>query len=337
MDTFAVLAVDDRRTYFTETAALIGLNPEHVEKDFWVCWTLNQLFALPEIGDQLTFKGGTSLSKAYRIIQRFSEDIDITISREYLGFGGAHDPENAPSGKKRKAWLQDLKKACGMFVSTKLAAALSASISQRLAGAALTSDAQDPDQQTLLFRYPGCWPDLADGYFGRFVKIELGARSDPWPTEQLTVSPYVAEHFPNRFTIGRRPVQVLAKERTFWEKAALLHEENCRPSDKPIKPRLSRHYYDLARMIELGVDDSALDKIDLFDRVVEHRSVFFAHSWVDYETMKRGSFHIVPREGRESEWKKDYERTKEMFFSSPPAFEDVLKLVATFEHRLNST
>ncbi len=103
MDAFARFSREKREAYFAETAAKLGIKAQHAEKDFWVCWTLHKLFGLPGIGDQLTFKGGTSLSKAYKLIRRFSEDIDITVSRAYLGFGGEHDPEKAPSGKKRKA------------------------------------------------------------------------------------------------------------------------------------------------------------------------------------------------------------------------------------------
>ena len=120
MENFARLPAAERKVYFIETANRIGIKPELVEKDFWVCWTLQKLFALPEIGSHLTFKGGTSLSKAYRIIQRFSEDIDITISREFLGFGGEHDPKKAPSRKKRREWLESLRARCRDFVSTRL-------------------------------------------------------------------------------------------------------------------------------------------------------------------------------------------------------------------------
>ena len=163
----------------------------------------------------------------------------------------------------------------------------------------------------------------------------MGARSDIWPNEHLSITPYVAEQFPEKFTSAECPIQVLAKERTFWEKAALLHEENCRPTDKPVKSRMSRHYSDLARMIEAGVGDVALGEMDLFDRVVEHRSIFFGYTWVNYEQMKPGAFKIVPREDRIPEWKADYQKTEEMFFEKPPSFEQVLETVAGFERRLN--
>ncbi len=200
----------------------------------------------------------------------------------------------------------------------------------------LSMDANDPDQQTLNFRYPSCWSEAAGGYFGKFVRIEMGARSDTWPNETLTVTPYVVEEFPKSFSTHACPAHVLAAERTMWEKAALLHEENCRPTDKPVKARLSRHYSDVARLIETGVGNKALKDLQLLERVVEHRSVFFAYTWVDYDQMKPGTFKIVPRESRIPEWKADYDKTREMFFEEPLPFEKVLETIVQFENRLNS-
>ncbi len=339
MDKFIQLPENERKAYFRETAARVGIKPQHVEKDFWVCWTLKQLFALPQIGEHLTFKGGTSLSKAYKIIERFSEDIDITISRDYLGFGGSHDPQNAPSGKKRKQWLEELKTACRSFVATSLQTELHKRLSSRLPTTSfdLGLDPQDSDQQTLNFRYPTCWPGETDGYFGKFVRIEMGARSDTWPNQLLPVKSYVAQEYPARFDDAEALVQVLAVERTFWEKAALLHEENCRPTERPVKPRMSRHYSDLERILEKGLGDKVLADLQLLEKVVEHRSVFFAYTWVDYEQMKPGGFKIIPAEHRVAEWKADYKQTEEMFFQPPPSFEKVLKTIAAFERQLNRT
>lgn len=98
MDELAKLSVADQAVVFGEAANQMGIQAKFIAKDFWVCWTLDKLFALPEVGAHLIFKGGTSLSKVYGIIERFSEDIDVSLSREWLGFGGAHDPEKAPTG-----------------------------------------------------------------------------------------------------------------------------------------------------------------------------------------------------------------------------------------------
>jgi hypothetical protein len=338
MDTFAKLPLEERKPYFEQAAAEMLIRPQFVEKDFWVCWALRLLFTLSGVGEHLIFKGGTSLSKAYHIIERFSEDIDITVSREFLGFGGDHDPEHAPSKKKQNAWLDDLRVACRKFVANELQTTLQERAKEELGGAefSLSLDVADPDAQTLLFQYPSCWEELPGSYVGHSVKIELGARSDTWPSTYLNIQPYVAERIPKAIKIADCAVNVLAKERTFWEKAALLHEENCRQTDKPIKPRTSRHYSDLARMIEAGVGDSVLSDMRLFERVVEHRRVFFRYSWVDYEKMRPGSFHILPRPARVAEWQADYKAMEEMFFQTPPEFSKLLATIEQFERKLNT-
>ena len=99
MDEFIRQPSEERRVYFEQTAARMRLSPQIVEKDFWVCWTLKELFGLPDIGGTLIFKGGTSLSKIYRMIERFSEDIDVSLDRGSLGFGGESDPEAGGSAK----------------------------------------------------------------------------------------------------------------------------------------------------------------------------------------------------------------------------------------------
>jgi hypothetical protein len=299
---------------------------------------LRLLFTLSGIGEHLIFKGGTSLSKAYRIIQRFSEDVDITISREFLGFGGKHDPEYAPSKGKRRTWLSDLKNSCQKFVTEELLVALRDRAHDQLGTGkfSLSVDRADPDGQTLLFQYPSCWKDLPMSYVGQSVKIELGARSDTWPSEHMVIRPYVAEQIPGALETAECAVNVLTKERTLWEKAALLHEENCREADKPIKPRMSRHYSDLARMIDTGIGDLALNDFSLLERVIAHRRVFFHYSWVDYDHMKRGTFRIVPRPSRVAEWEADYKQMEEMFFQRPPPFDDVMETVRRFESRLNA-
>ena len=221
MNSFAKLPPSERQPYFVEAAAELKLAPQLVEKDFWVCWTLQRLFNLPDVGPHLTFKGGTSLSKVYHLIDRFSEDIDITISRDFLGFGGEKDPAKAPSKSKRKSQLEALKQNCRHYIETKLKDLLERDIAANLEASVpfrLRMDDKDPDRQTLLFSYPGCWPTDTGGYVESQVKIEMGARSDIWPNQRGTVKPYVAEQIPKAFSISECHVQVLAAERTFWEK-----------------------------------------------------------------------------------------------------------------------
>ena len=127
-----------------------------MEKDFWVCWTLKRLFSLAEFQDQLTFKGGTSLSKVYHVIERFSEDVDVAVERGFLGFGGDMEPEKGESGKEQQRRVDRLKAACQATIGDRLAPQLRQAISAEIAGSAswsLTADPVDRDQQTLLFHF----------------------------------------------------------------------------------------------------------------------------------------------------------------------------------------
>jgi len=245
MQKFLRLSKEDRQLAIEQTAARKGWVPSSVEKDFWVCWTLEQLFTLPELTGHLTFKGGTSLSKAWGLIDRFSEDIDLTIGRNALGFGGENSPERAPSTKQQAKRLKALRAACGALVRDTLLSTLSSRFVAELGadGWQLVLDLDDPDAQTLLFFYPTCFGVTQARYVRPIVRIEFGARSDPWPVYERAVRPVIAEIFPQVFTQPETIVHALAPARTFWEKAMLLHEETYRPADKPRSRGAARTEY----------------------------------------------------------------------------------------------
>jgi Nucleotidyl transferase AbiEii toxin, Type IV TA system len=336
MDTFIRFSEDERRTYCNEAQAVLGLPPASVEKDFWVCWTLRELFDLPEIGSHLTFKGGTSLSKAWKLINRFSEDIDIVIDREVLGFGGDASPDRASSRKQLNKRLSSLKDACRNFVQGEILTTLRERIESDLGDSREWSLEIDPDAedgQCLLFSYPGVFPG---GYIRPVVKIELGARSDTEPSEVVSIQPHLSDAFPDIFTSGSFSVLTVSSRRTFWEKAMLLHEETYRPADKPRKARLSRHYYDLWSLIKKGVAETAVADAELFERVAAHRATYFRISWVDYSTLRRGFLQLSPPESQVAYWRGDYKAmSTEMFFEPPPDFDEILAVVRNFEREFN--
>lgn len=300
---------------------------------------MRELFGLPGIGDHLTFKGGTSLSKAWKLIERFSEDIDLVVDKEALGFGRDSAPDKAPSKKQSKARLEALMSACRDWVQGTLGPALADRIAETLGpdGWKLEVDPDMPDGQCLLFHYPSVLPANAAGYVPPQVRIELGARSDDWPHEVKVIIPYVLEQFAARDTESSAPVRVLAAERTFWEKACLLHEETFRPDDKPRKLRMARHYYDMWCLLRAGVGERALADTALFQRVADHREIFFRYSWVDYSTHKPGSFRLVPRPAQLPAWETDYQAMLgPMFFGHAPTFEEILVVVGEFEKVFNA-
>lgn len=342
MDSFLQRPAQERRLAFVQAEDKKGLQAASVEKDFWVCWVLHELLLVPGVGGHLTFKGGTSLSKVWGLIERFSEDIDLTIDKEALGFGGEKGPDCATGINERKRRLNALVEASRDWIQKVLQPGLSRRIEDRmnahLPGASwkLETDPDVADGQTLLFTYPSVFGPADPEYLRPVVKIELGARSDDWPSEKREIKSYVAELFPAMAPEATVLVATLAAERTFWEKACLLHEETFRPADKRRQIRMARHYYDLWCLITKGISDRALADQKLFNRVVEHRSVFFRHNWVDYDTHRPGTFRLVPQTGQEADWRKDYEAMRgPMFYGQVPEFDEILKVVKEFEQRFN--
>ena len=338
MDAFLAFPENRRRIICEQAQDKLRLPPATIEKDFWVCWTLKKLFNLPEWGAKLTFKGGTSLSKGWALIERFSEDIDIVIDRDALGFGGDNAPGRAPSRKQTRKRLDGLKSASQDCVNKTLQPLLAEAIARDMPEALswqVNSDPDDPDQQTIQFVYPTAFAEQT-AYLPQSVKIELGARSDTEPTVKIGIQPYIKEAYPELFSQAGFPVRTVSRERTFWEKAMLLHEETFRPPDKMRKARMARHYYDLYCLIRAGVSKNAAGDLDLFKRIAAHRQVYFRYTWVDYDTLSPGRLRLVPPVGQLSAWKSDYAAMKdEMFFGTPPVFEKLMETVREFQDAFN--
>lgn len=344
MDEVARWPATDRADLFTAVAEQRGnMIAAVVEKDFWVCWTLRRLFTLPNAPAGMIFKGGTSLSKVFNATGRFSEDVDLSFDRADLDFGGEQDPARASSRKQAKQRLKSLKEACQGVIRDRFVPQLAVVIGEALHDSTqrnwkVETDPEDPDSQTVLFHYPaGLAPHgpLAVTYIPPVVRLEMGARSDHWPAEDATVLPYAAEQFPAQFKAPRCAVRVLAAERTFWEKATILHAWYHTRPDKPLRGRQSRHYYDLVKLFEAGIGVRALQRLDLLAAVAAHKAVFFADSAAKYDEAKPGSLRLVPPGSRQVELREDYGKMREMIFGEPPSFEYLLEVLAEIEQRIN--
>lgn len=307
-----------------------------IEKDFWVCWALRRLFEVLQFRPHLIFKGGTSLSKVYHAIERFSEDVDLSLSRGDLGFADDKDPEQAGiSNKEARRRLEALVAQCREVVRDRLVPELRRDFATVLGAAGWSVDLDADDPQTVVFTYPPSELSRGLSYVRPAIRLEMGARSDDWPAADAGITPYAAEVFPNLFAVPTSRVRTLLAERTFWEKATLLHAETHRPSDKPARERLSRHYYDLYRLAQQSAGQRALEQPELLARVVTHKSFFFAQSWAHYETARPGSFRLVPPESRRAELRRDYGDMEAMIFGEAPAWDDILQGLQQLEDRIN--
>ena len=286
----------------------------------------------------MIFKGGTSLSKAYEAIERFSEDLDLSLSRRDLGFADDRDPEQPGiSGKESRRRIDALVAACRQAIRDQFLPSIQADFTSVLGAGGWSADSDSIDAQTVIFNYPRS--ELASRLpvaIRPAIRLEMGARSDDWPVEDREIRPYAAEAFPAVFSIAAiRRARVLDAKRTFWEKATILHAEYHRPTDKVVAEGLSRHYYDIYRLSQQDIGRQALDRADLLGRVVAHKRLFFASAWAHYETAFPGSFHLVPPEDREPPLRTDYARMREMIFGDVPAWEQIVLALRELEGRMN--
>lgn len=331
---------------FDTTAARLGTTSQNIEKDFWVCWTLDALFhGLPKASPRLLFKGGTSLSKGFGLINRFSEDVDITVFRDDIDAPATVAELEALSGKKRKARLDAIRDACQAYIAGPMREALTRILLNRLTAAGLTPrgarielDDADPDGQTLLVWYPATTPH--SDYVRAAIKIEAGAKSALDPNREVPIKPYVDDDLP-ALDLTVPSVRTVKPQRTFWDKVVILHGLrrwfDQRGGLRGGGQRVSRHYYDLHLLAQVPVGMEAAADADLGADCVAHARMFFNRPDFDLASAAPGSFALMPHDGMVDQLRADYRAMRGMIFGEPPTFDHVLASVAAIEQKLNQT
>ncbi len=340
-ESFLVLPGQDKRDVFEAAASRHDTLPSYIEKDFWVCLVLELLYnRLPVGHPRLLFKGGTSLSKGFNLIQRFSEDIDLVVYRDDLGFAGASDP-TAPdnlSNSERNALFAKLKMACSSYILGDLTNELTTLIDQITEGCRVEPDENDVDRQTLLIEYPTQYPSSGSAYVAPRVKIEAGARSALDPTLDCTVTPILADELPD-WSLKVGNLQVIAPERTYWEKLLILHGLHCGYRDEKRLPadrdRISRHYYDVAMITVTERGRSALSNMALLDAVRKHNLIAFRQAWKRFEEAVPGSLKLAPQARLREVIESDYGAMKGMILGEAPEFEWVMEQIQYAEATVN--
>ncbi len=343
-DEVLAAGADAMLSAFDTTALRLGTASQNIEKDFWVCWTLDALFnGLKEGGPRLLFKGGTSLSKGFGLIKRFSEDIDVTVFRDDIGEPATIEKLNALSGKKRKACLDAIKDACQAYINGPLRAELTRILQDRLqtagldAGAArVEADDADPDGQTLLIWYPAATP--RSEYVRAAIKIESGAKSALDPNSEVPIKPYVDDDLP-ALDLTVPAVRTVDPERTFWDKVVILHGLrrwfDKRGELRGGSQRVSRHYYDLHQLAAAPVCVAAIADPVLGSDCVAHARMFFNRPDFGLASAVPGSFVLAPHDAMIEQLRVDYRAMQGMIFGDPPDFEAVLGSIGSLETRLN--
>lgn len=332
MNKFLTFTEAQRRTVFEQTAAKIKLPVAAIEKDFWVTEILNILFSLP-YADKMVFKGGTSLSKVWGVIQRFSEDIDIAIDRSMFGI----------VGDVTKKQLKKLRKASSVFVRDTLTHDLTLAVEQAGLSKFVTitadpdgeGDTTYPEPRQIHIIYKSVLPSSGvNPYLRDEVLLEVGARSLFEPTTKAKVESFVTGVFPH-LTSNDSEIQIVAAvaEKTFLEKAFLLHELFSTDGSRNAN-RKSRHLYDLCKMYEAGIADKAIPDNELWETIRHHREVFTSIRDVDYTPDIRKRITLTPSESVIEEWKNDYDTmvTNMIYGDNVPSFEDILCVVAKIEN-----
>lgn len=337
MNRVARIAARERAELFAETAARRGLAEAIVEKDFWVCWVLKQLFSNTTFEGRLLFKGGTSLSKIFQAINRFSEDIDLAVDYVALGFRGEKDPRQEKISKtKRNAILDEMMAACRGYIAGEFLETFRKQCTEILGAKGTWGlEVSEVDPNIVEFRYPRASTKKLD-YVTPQVVLELGTHAEFVPHDVFTVRSFAGEEFPNVVTDRDISVMALLAKRTFWEKATILHAEYHRPSDKALPDRYSRHYYDVAMMAEGKIAAEALADKELLAQVVKHKETFYPSGWARYGLARPGSLRLVPPESRVTVLEQDYKKMSVMIFAEQPAFGWVLDRLAALEKDINA-
>ncbi|MBF0236016.1 MAG: nucleotidyl transferase AbiEii/AbiGii toxin family protein [Desulfamplus sp.] len=316
-----------RRELFEATAHEQGRTPIVIEKDFWVCWILKRLFSLSDLNSHIVFKGGTSLSKVFGLIERFSEEIDLILDWRLLGYRNEEPYAEQGSKTRQDRFNKEVIEKSREFLATTFMDRLTDHLGD-CDGVSISMDAHEPD--AIILGYPA---SFSTEYIRPQVKLEIGPMAAWVPSSWHEIEPYASEAFPEIFNDSKCKVLVIDAERTFWEKATILHQQAHRTSGMP--SRYSRHYYDVSRMSFSPTATKALSNKSLLDDVVSFKKKFYPCAWANYEEARPGSFKLLPPENLLKGLEKDYAKMREMIFGERPSFNEIVESLLALESRIN--
>jgi hypothetical protein len=326
MDKITQLETHEREELFLEAAYKMAVHPAIIEKDFWVVWILDKIFSDEALSKILMFKGGTSLSKVFNVIGRFSEDIDLILDwREVI----KDDPQkDQPSKNKQVKFNQLINENAKAYIKEQLLGRI-----ETVLHPYCKCNIDEDNPFNIKVHYPATFKD---GYLRNEVLLEIGPLASWMPWNSFEVSAYVVEVFPTLFEKHSCKVNTILAKRTFWEKVTILHQETNRSKEKKLPMRYSRHYYDLAMMTALPIKDEALNDLELLKQVVEFKLKFYPASWAQFETAQPGSLKLMPSAYHIKELQKDYKAMQNMIFDKNLEFNEILNRLQSLENEINT-
>ena len=324
MHKVAQFTAKQREELFSETARQMGTTNAIVEKDFWVVWVLSKIFSDIQLKKILMFKGGTSLSKVFSLIGRFSEDVDLILDWTLVTID---DPLADRTNNKQNKFNKSINENAKVYIETKILPVLS-----NLLAPLCECKIDDKDAFSINVTYPSVF---SDAYLRPEILLEIGPLASWMPSKEYEVQSFVANHFPKLFTVPKCTVNTIVAKRTFWEKATILHHEANRPEASEMPPRYSRHYYDLAMMAKSEVKDEALAHFELLENVVDFKKKFYPRGWAKYDDAKPGTLKLLPPAYRIPALKKDYAAMSHMIFDKHLEFDEIMDLLFELEAQVN--
>ena len=321
---------EELNTIIVNTADRKGMNAAIVEKDLWVCITLDYLFHHSKWKNQFAFKGGTCLSNVYHLIERFSEDIDLILDWRVLGYK-SDEPWEERSNTKQLKFIEESRDRLFTFLREEFLPEFKNGMSQILD---INCDVyiEKDDPGTVVFAYPHSYSHSS---IINTIRLEIGVLASWIPLNRASVKSFVAEEYPNTVSLSEVELLATTPERTFWEKATILHQEAFRPEDSIIPSRYSRHYYDIFCMCKNGVKESALQNPKLLEDVALFKMKFYPRGWARYDLAKFGTLKLIPAPHSVERLRKDYEDMKSMIYGEYPSFDNILKVIEELEKEIN--
>lgn len=310
------------------TASKMDISNAIIEKDLWVSTLLYYLFSLSPWKNHLIFKGGTSLSKAFNIIQRFSEDIDLILDWRLLGYG-KNEPYENRSNTQQDKFNKQLTIRMSEYLKKTILPELSRDLSSLINHKLLISIEDD----VVIINYGSQYKDKS---ILQTIRLEIGPLAAWMPSRKISITPYISDAYPKIFNNTSVKVNTITPERTFWEKTTILHREAFRSEASQMPQRMSRHYYDLYQISKSPYYEQALNQSNLLDEVASFKKKFYPQTWAHYDLAKIGTLKLYPPEYALNSLKRDYEKMKNMFFDKYPNYNTLMKNILKIEKDINS-